>query len=215
MKARSAAINACRPWSSRAPAELRERLEGLSARALVATCAALRPDDERLAEALQATKTALRSLARRIAALERGDRGARRGSLELVRRAAPQTIALLAIGVEHAGQLLVTAGDNPERLRSEAAFAHLCGVAPIPASSGRTTRHRLHRGGDRAANRALHMAVVVRLRHDPRTRRYVERRTREGLSKMEIIRCLKRYLAREVFRTLSADLGELQGLDGL
>jgi transposase len=133
----------------------------------------------------------------------------------LVGEAAPQTIALMAIGIEHAGQLLVTAGDNPERLRCEAAFARLCGVAPIPASSGTTRRHRLHRGGDRAANRALHMTVVVRLRHDPRTRAYAERRTREGLSKLEIIRCLKRYLAREVFHSLRADLQALQGLDDL
>ena len=124
-------------------------------------------------------------------------------------------ISLLAIGVDHAGQLLVTAGERPERLRSEAAFAHLCGVAPVPASSGQTQRHRLHRGGDRAANRALHLAVVVRLRCCPRTRAYVERRTQEGLSKPEIMRCLKRYLAREVFHTLSADLQELHGLDGI
>jgi len=198
-----------------APAEQRERLDGLSTRALVITCAALRPDHERLADALQSTKAALRSLARRIAALEREIAELDAALAQLVRRAAPHTIALMAAGVEHAGQLLVTAGDNPERLRSEAAFAHLCGVAPIPASSGHTTRHRLHRGGDRAANRALHMPVVVRLRHDPRTRTYVERRMQEGLSKMEIIRCLQRYLARQVFRMLRADLRELRGLQGL
>ena len=134
---------------------------------------------------------------------------------QLVRRAAPRTIALRAIGVDHAGQFLVTAGERPERLRSEAAFARLCGAAPIPASSGRTRRHRLHRGGDRAANRALHPAVVVRLRCCPRTRRSVERRTAEGLSRPGIRRCLKRYPAREVFRTLTADLRELHGLDGI
>ncbi len=134
---------------------------------------------------------------------------------QLVRRAAPRTIALRAIGVDHAGQFLITAGERPERLRSEAAFAHLCGAAPIPASSGRTRRHRLHRSGDRAANRALHLAVVVRLRCCPRARRYVERRTAEGLSKPEIRRCLKRYLVREVFQTLTADLRELHGLDGI
>lgn len=96
-----------------------------------------------------------------------------------------------------AGQLLVTAGDNPERLRSEAAFAHLCGVAPIPASSGRTDRHRLNRGGDRAANIAL-----FRLRWNPHTRAYLARRRQEGLTKLEAIRCLKRYIAREVYRKL-------------
>ncbi len=89
--------------------------------------------------------------------------------------------------------LLVTIGDNPDRLRSEAAFAHLCGVAPIPASSGKTHRHRLHRGGDRASNSALHIATVVRLRYDPRSRAYAGRRTTEGLSMPEIIRCKKRY----------------------
>jgi len=103
----------------------------------------------------------------------------------------------------------VTAGDNPERLRGEAAFAHLCGVAPIPASSGKTRRHRLHRGGDRAANRALHLAVVVRLRHCRRTQAYAARRTAEGLSKPELMRCLKRYLAREVYHAVLADFEAL------
>src|SRR5277367_1079160 len=101
--------------------------------------------------------------------------------------------------------LLVTIGDNPGRLRSEAAFAHLCGVAPIPASSGKTNRHRLHRGGDRSGNSALHIATIVRLRYDPRSRAYADRRTTEGLSMPEIIRCQKRYLAREVFHALRAD----------
>jgi len=176
---------------------------------------ALRPDHRCFDDPLQATKAVLRSLARRIAALEAEIAELDATLAELVRRAAPRTIALPAIGVDHAGQLLVTVGDRPERLRSEAAFAHLCGVAPIPASSGRTQRHRLHRGGDPGANRALHLAVVVRLRCCPRTRRYVERRTAEGLSKPEIMRCLKRYLAREVFHTLSADLQDLHGLDSI
>jgi transposase len=101
-----------------------------------------------------------------------------------------------------AGPLLSSAGDNPDRLRSEAAFAHLCGVAPIPASSGKTRRHRLNRGGDRGANNALYTVVLTRLRCDPRARRYVERRTAEGLSKPEIVRCLKRYLAREICQVL-------------
>jgi len=96
----------------------------------------------------------------------------------------------------------VAAGDNPDRLQSEAAFASLCGVAPIPASSGRTNRHRLSRGGDRDANRALYLLALGRMGWDPRTRAYVDRRTADGLSKPEIIRCLKRYLARELYRTL-------------
>lgn len=101
---------------------------------------------------------------------------------------------------ELAAQFLMTAGDNPERIRNEAAFAKLCGGSPKPASSGRTNgRHRLNRGGDRAASSALYIVTIVRLRHHQPTRGYVARRTEEGLSKREIIRCLKRYIAREVF----------------
>ena len=105
---------------------------------------------------------------------------------------------------ETAGQLLVTAGDNPDRLASEASFAHLCAAAPVPASSGRTDRHRLNRGGDRQANRALHTIVLVRMRHEPRTRDYVARRTLEGLKTKDIFRCLKRFVAREVYRHLTS-----------
>ncbi|MCA1788614.1 MAG: IS110 family transposase, partial [Thioalkalivibrio sp.] len=118
--------------------------------------------------------------------------------------AAPDLLALNGVGPDVAGQLLATTGDNPERLRSEAAFAHLCGVAPIPASSGRKDRHRLNRGGDRAANHALHTIVLCRMRWDPRTRAYVERRTQQGLSKKDNMRCLKRYVAREVYKILTA-----------
>ena len=128
---------------------------------------------------------------------------------ELVAMVAPHTFATFAMGVDTTSALLVTIGDNPDRLRSEAAFARLCGVAPIPASSGKTNRHRLHRGGDRSANRALHIATVVRMRYSEQTHAYVARRTAEGLSKPEIIRCLKRYLAREIFQTLRADYAAL------
>jgi transposase len=107
----------------------------------------------------------------------------------LVSAAAPTLLALPGVGVDTAGQLLVTAGDNPQRLRGEAAFAHLCGVAPIPASSGRTHRHRLNRGGDRHANNALWRIALVRMRCHPPTRAYVERRTKQGLSKLDIMRC--------------------------
>ncbi len=110
--------------------------------------------------------------------------------------------AIFALGPDTAASLLISIGDNPDRLRSEAAFARLCGVAPIPASSGKTNRHRLHRGGDRSANRALHIAVIVRMRYCPKTCAYVARRTADGLSKPEIIRCVKRYLAREAFTAI-------------
>jgi transposase len=122
----------------------------------------------------------------------------------LVTAAAPDLVALPGIGIDTAGQLLVTAGDNPHRLRSEASFARLCGAAPIPVSSGRTDRHRLHRGGDRQANSALWRIALVRMGCHQPTRDYVTRRTAEGKTKPEIMRCLKRYIAREVFPPLVA-----------
>jgi transposase len=115
---------------------------------------------------------------------------------------APKLVALFGVGPDSAGALLVAAGGNPGRLRSEAAFSMLCGASPIEASSGKTRRHRLNRGGDRQANAALHRIVVARLRHDRRTQDYVARRLRQGKSRKEAIRCLKRYLVREVFRAL-------------
>jgi transposase len=115
---------------------------------------------------------------------------------------APELISLPAIGTDHAATLLLTVGDNPERVSNEASFASLCGVSPIEASSGKVVRHRLNRGGNRDANRALHLICVVRMRIDERTRRYVARRTAEGKSRREIMRCLKRYIAREVYRVL-------------
>ncbi|MBL7405390.1 IS110 family transposase, partial [Escherichia coli] len=116
---------------------------------------------------------------------------------------APDLVARNSIGSNGAAQLLLTAGDNPERLRSEAGFAALCGVSPVPASSGKTVRHRLNRGGDRAANSALHIIAIGRLRTDERTKAYVARRIAEGHSKLEAIRCLKRYIAREVFTLIT------------
>jgi transposase len=126
-----------------------------------------------------------------------------------VQRAAPRTTALFGVGPDVAAQLLTTAGDNPDRLHSEAALAHLCGAAPIPASSGRVCRHRLHRGGDRGANHALHTIALCRMRYDQRTRAYVHHRITEGLSKQEILRCLKRYIVRDVYTTLLADFAAL------
>ena len=108
-----------------------------------------------------------------------------------------------SIGRNGATQLLLTAGDNPERLRSEAGFAALCGVSSVPASSGKTVRHRLNRGGDRAANSALHIIAIGRLRTDARTQSYVAKRVAEGHSKLEAIRCVKRCIAREVFKLIT------------
>src|SRR5215469_7473121 len=122
----------------------------------------------------------------------------------LVTARAPGLLQLYGVGPDTAALLLITAGDNPGRLRSEAAWAHLCGAAPIPASSGKVRRHRLNPGGDRQANHALWRIVITRMSSHPPTRAYVERRTAEGLSKKEIIRCLKRYVAREVYPHLRA-----------
>ena len=137
-------------------------------------------------------------------------RGHRRASThrsrELVTATAPSLLELYGVGVDTAAILLVAAGDNAERLRSEAAWAHLCGVAPLPATSGKVTqRHRLNRGGNRQANHALWRIVFTRMGSDPRTRTYVQRRLDEGLSKPEIIRILKRYVAREIYRHLPRD----------
>lgn len=120
----------------------------------------------------------------------------------IVKDLAPELIARSGVGFNSAAQLLLTAGDNPERLKSEASFAALCGVSPVHASSGKTARHRLNRGGDRAANSALHIIAIGRLRLDPETREYVARRIADGSSKLEAIRCLKRYIAREVFNII-------------
>jgi len=205
VKARTQAINALRALVVSAPSELREQLRGLSATQLVRTCARLRSGD--ITAPLAATKLALRSLAGRYEALEAEIKILDPDLVRLTAEAAPALVEIFGVGSEVAGALLVTAGDNPERLRSEAAFAHLCGVSPIQASSGKTVRHRLNRGGDRQANAALYRIVIVRLRYDTTTKEYAERRTKEGKSKPEIIRCLKRYVAREVFAVLS-DVGK-------
>ena len=186
-----------------APDELRERLRGLSLERLVAAAAQLHPDGQ-VASTLGASRLALWSVAVRYQQLTAEMVALDQQLGRLVTQAAPALLALPGVGVDTAAALLVTAGDNPGRLTSEAAFAHLCGVAPIPASSGKTTRHRLHRGGNRDANRALWVIAMGRLRWDARTRDYVARRTAEGKTKLEIIRCIKRYLARELYGVLTA-----------
>ena len=205
MRARTQAINALRALIITAPPPLRDQVGGLSAPQLVETCARLRPGD--VASPLAATKLALRSLACRYQSLDAEVDGLDGELKRLTADAAPALQEVFGVGAEVASTLLCTAGDNPDRLRSEAAFARLCGVSPIEASSGKTVRHRLNRGGDRQANAALYRVVLVRLRWHQPTRDYVERRTKEGKSKSEIIRCLKRYVAREVFAVLK-DTGQ-------
>jgi transposase len=203
VKARTAAINELRSLLVTAPAALREQLGGMRTAVLVATCARLRPAGDP-ATPQHAARTALRALARRITALDAEISALDPQLATLTTRACPALTAIKGVGPETAAQLLATCGDNPERLRSEAAFAALCGVNPIPASSGKTSRHRLNRGGDRQANRALHAIIISRLAHCPQTRAYKTRRTTQGRTSKEITRCLKRYLAREIYKALTS-----------
>lgn len=203
VKARTAAINELRNLLVTAPAGLREQLAIAAAPALIAACARLRPAGDPTTPE-HATRAALRSLARRYQALSAEAAALESQLAVLVHAARPGLTAIGGVGTETAAQLLITCGDNPGRLRSEAAFAALCGVSPIPASSGKTSRHRLSRGGDRQANRALYMIVLGRLGWCPRTRAYVQRRTAQGHTIKEIIRCLKRYLAREIYKALTS-----------
>ena len=201
IKARTQAANQLDSLVITAPEELRVQLRGLATARRVEVAAAFRPGS--LTTPVAATKLALRELARRhlalTAELERLDTEL----AKLVRKAAPKLVARRGVGTEVAGRLLVAAGDNPDRLGSQAAFAHLCGAAPIEASSGKTVRHRLNRGGDRQANNGLWVTAMCRMHSDQRTKDYVARRTKEGKSKKEIIRCLKRYIARELYRDLA------------
>jgi transposase len=204
MKARTAAGNQLGCLVVSAPEPLRGTLRALSGKELVVAAAGLRPGPD-LTDAVAATKAALRRVAHRYLLLSQEIAELDQALTVLVAKTAPRLVALMGVGTDVAGQLLVTAGDNPNRLVHEAAFAHLCGVAPLPVNSGRTTgRHRLSRGGDRAANNALYTIVISRLRWDPRTRAYMQRRTKQGMSKLEVVRCLKRYVAREVHQILTA-----------
>jgi transposase len=186
-----------------APEPLRTELRDRPIKDLITHCATSHPTTDQAGQPATATMIALRSLARRHHNLTTEIEQLDALITPLVEQINPHLHTLNGVGPDVAGQLLVTAGDNPDRLHSEAAFAMLCGAAPLPASSGRTNRHRLNRGGDRQANSAPHRIVICRLRWDQRTRAYTERRTKEGLTKKEIIRCLKRYVAREIYEVLT------------
>jgi len=200
-KARTQALNQIHQLLVTAPEDLRARLRPLKRRELLATCAAFRiaSDDDSLPAM---TRLALRELAQRVLHLDEQLASVTKRLHRITSNVAPELVAVHGVGPEVASTLLVTAGDNPHRMRSEAAFAALCGSNPIPASSGKTNRHRLNRGGDRIANAALWRIVVVRLSCDDRTRDYLARRQAEGKTKTEAIRCLKRYVAREVFNAM-------------
>jgi transposase len=202
---RTQTINQARALIVTGPDDLRARFAKHTAADLAAELASLRPRPGDVVG--YATRIALRELGQRAAFLDRQIR--RLGDLiaPLVTARAPGLLALHGVGPDTAAMLLVAAGDHPGRLRSEAAWAHLCATAPIPASSGKTVRHRLNPGGDRQANHALWQIVITRMSSHPPTRAYVDRRSKQGLSKKEIIRCLKRYVAREVYPHLRPPTG--------
>ena len=200
VKARTQAINALKGLLVTAPAELREQLGGLPTGGLVGAAAELEVGT--LTTPTAATKLALRGLAQRYQHLDAEIALLTEQLDALTARHAPKLRDLHGVGPDCAAALLIAAGDNPRRLHSEAAFAALCGTSPVEASSGKTRRHRLNRGGDRQANAALHRVVVVRLRWHQPTRDYATRRTTQGKTSKEILRCLKRYVAREVFAVL-------------
>jgi transposase len=202
---RTRAINQARALIVTGPDDLRVRFSRHSTGALVTGLASLRPRPGDVVG--YATRIALRELGRRAQFLDSQLERLDELVIPLVTARAPGLLAVYGVGANTAALLLIAAGDRPGRLRSEAAWAHLCGVAPIPASSGKTVRHRLNPGGDRQANHALWRIVFTRLGSHPATRAYAERRTAEGKSKAEIMRCLKRYVAREVYPHLRSAAG--------
>lgn len=206
VKARTAAANQLHSLLDTAPDALRRQMAELTFKEKVTLAERFRPAAGNDVDA--STRRALRSVARRWRFLDEEAKELRVQAKTIIDDVAPELVARNGVGYETAGQLLVTAGDNPERLTSERSFAALCASTPVQASTGRTNRHRLNRGGDRQANSALWTIVLVRMGTDPRTKAYVEKRTADGLSKREIMRCLKRYVARELYpliRDITAD----------
>ena len=195
-------LNQLRHLVFTAPEEIRTRFKDRYKTGLVTEAANMRPRKES-DPIIYTTNVVIRGLARRIQGLNTETTTIDRVLTQLISETAPSLLELHGIGVDTAASLLVTAGDNPDRLHSERSWAHLCGVTPIPASSGKVTRHRLNRGGDRQANAALHRIVLTRMSSHPQTRDYVARRRSEGLSTPEIMRCLKRYVARQTFKHLT------------
>jgi transposase len=200
MKARTQAANQIHTLIDTAPEDLREQLVGRKIPDLVAVMARWRPGIP--SDPASAHRYSLHLLARRWLALTEELADLDQRLAELVNETAPELVAVHGVGVETAVTLLIATGDNPERLGHERSFAALCGVSPVDRSSGRQRNHSLNRGGNRDANRALWRIALVRMSCDPTTKAYVERRTKEGLPKKAIIRCLKRYIAREIYPIL-------------
>jgi transposase len=199
---RIATLNQLRHLVFTGPEKVRSRFKDRYKTGLITEVARLRPRTGS-DPVLYTTQVTMRGLARRIAMFNREIKGLDSMLTELVNNTAPSLVGLYGVGTDTAATLLVTAGDNPDRLASEKSWAHLCGVTPIPAGSGKTSgRHRLNRGGDRQANAALYRIVLTRMSGDERTRTYVARRRAEGKNTAEIMRCLKRFVARETFKHL-------------
>lgn len=211
IKARTQAGLQIRDLVLTAPSSLREILEPLSTHDRALTCSRMRPTSQN--DPVQIIKKALRSLGQRVVALTAEIEELDPQIASLCAQINPALLGAHGVGPSVAATLLVVAGDNPERLHSEAAFAALCGVAPIEASSGRTTRHRLNRGGNRQANTALWTIALSRMATDQRTKDYVAKRTSEGKTKKEIIRCLQRHIAREIHRLLVNEHATIRGTD--
>jgi transposase len=206
VKGRSQAMQTLKAIIVSAPSALREQLDSISGKmTLLRHLAALRPGP--LTSTMASAKTSLRAIARRWLALNEEIKTHDTHLEQLTGQLAPELVQAHGMGAGTAAEMLLLVGDNRERIRSEAAMAKLCGVCPIPASSGKTSRHRLNRGGNRQANAALYRVVIVRMRAHQPTLDYVKRRTAEGKSKPEIIRCLKRFVAREIFGYLCRPAG--------
>ena len=202
VKSRSQAMITLKTIIVNAPTELREQLDPLGDRDLIDTCRRLTYAS--LTGPVDSARYTLRALAERFTDLDREIKLHERILQTLTERAAPALTSAFGIGADSAAELLIVTGDNPDRIHSDAALAKLCGACPIPASSGKTTRHRLNRGGHRQANAALHRILTTRMRFHQPTMDYVTRRTAEGKTKREIMRCLKRLLARDIYQTLVA-----------
>jgi transposase len=200
VKARTQAINQLKALVVTTDPALRETLTSLTPTTLIQHCANL--PDTAPTDVGTATTYTLRRLAARIQALTAEERQLQRHITAVLNTHSPRLLQRHGIGPDSAAALLITAGDNPDRMSSEASFAALCGVSPIEASSGKTRRHRLNRGGDRRANSALHHIALTRSRCDQRTRDYLDRRTTQGMTRREATRCIKRYIAREVYHLL-------------
>jgi transposase len=212
VRERTGAYCQLRDLITAAPSVLHDTLINLTGKQRVVRAVRLRPDHDRLDDPAQAAKYALRAIAQRIQALDAEIKAADKQITRLVQHTVPTLLAMRQVGPQTAAQLLITAGQNIDRMNSEAAFAKLTGVAPLPASSGKTNRHRLNRGGDRQANSALYMIIVGRMKNHPETRAYVQRRAAQNMTKAEIIRCLKRHLARAIYQALRTDLATLDDL---